>query len=169
METKPRKLEVKIPAGIEDGMSLRLAGEGEFGSNGGPPGDLYVYIKVNPHAFFKRHGNDVYIEVPISFTQAALGDQIDIPALQGTRKLTIPKGTQTGQVFRFQKEGISDLKGWNRGDLIVQTAVEIPTNLTSRQEELLLEFAAISGEDLSPKKQKFVSWFKNTFTRENGK
>ncbi|OGL44617.1 MAG: molecular chaperone DnaJ [Candidatus Schekmanbacteria bacterium RBG_13_48_7] len=168
-ESKPHTLEVKIPPGVEDNMRLRLAGEGEQGQNGGPPGDLYVFIKVNPHAFFKRDGNDIYIEIPITFTQATLGDQIEVPTLQSTRKLVIPKSTQNGQQFRFRSEGVADLKGWGRGDQIIQIVVETPTNLTSRQEDLLREFAAISGEDVFPKRKKFIEWLKQTFKKENNK
>jgi molecular chaperone DnaJ len=131
---------IKIPAGVESGSRLRLRGEGEAGQFGGPSGDLYVFIHVQPHELFDRKGNDIYCRIPISFVQAALGATIEVPTLNGTDSLKIPKGTQNGKSFRLKGKGIPHLRGFGRGDLIVETLVVTPTNLTRKQEELLKEF-----------------------------
>ncbi|MFB3926662.1 MAG: molecular chaperone DnaJ [Syntrophales bacterium] len=141
-----KKVQLKIPAGVESGSRLRLRGEGEEGKFGGPNGDLYVFIHVEEHEFFKREGDDIYCQIPISITQAALGGTVDVPTLDGKEKLKIPKGTQSGKIFRLKGRGIQNLRGYGRGDQIIQTVVKIPTHLTKRQEELLKEFARISGE-----------------------
>jgi molecular chaperone DnaJ len=143
---KKKNLSLKIPPGIETGSRLRLRGEGEEGDRGGPPGDLYVVIHVESHEFFERDGDDSVCQVPISFFQAALGDDIEVPTLNGTRKLAIPRGTQSGQLFRLKGEGISHMRGHGRGDEIVQVIVKTPTKLTKRQEELLREFAGIEQD-----------------------
>lgn len=154
-------LKVKIPAGIETGQKLKISGKGEPGSNGGPPGDLFLVIRVEPHDFFARQGMDVVCEIPISFTQAALGDEIDVPTLDGSAKLTIPKGTQTGAVLRLAGRGFSSSQGFHRGDQLVRVYLKTPTDLTQRQEELLLEFAQEGGEDLKPKKKGFFDKIKD--------
>jgi molecular chaperone DnaJ len=136
-----RRVNIKIPAGVETGSRLRLRGEGEEGSNGGPNGDLYVFIHVEPHEFFERSGDDLYCRIPISFVQATLGDTIEVPTLLGTEKLKIPKGTQNGKTFRLKGKGIAHLRGYGRGDQIIETVVMTPTQLNRRQEELLREFA----------------------------
>jgi molecular chaperone DnaJ len=138
-----KNLSLRIPPGVETGSRLRLRGEGEEGERGGPPGDLYVVIHVEPHEFFERDGDDIVCQIPISFFHAALGGDIEVPTLNGTRKLTIPRGTQSGQLFRLKGEGIYHMRGHGRGDEIVQLIVKTPTKLTKRQEELLKEFAAI--------------------------
>jgi len=139
-----KKVAVKIPAGVDNGSRLRLSGEGGPGENGGPPGDLYVFIHVNPHEFFERHNAvDVVCQIPISFIQAALGDKVKVPTLQGEKILAIPKGTQPGEVFRFHGEGIPSLKNGRRGDQIIQVDVKTPTNLTRKQEALLRDFAKL--------------------------
>jgi molecular chaperone DnaJ len=143
---KRKSLSLKIPPGVETGSRLRLKGEGEEGERGGPPGDLYVVIHVEPHEFFQRDGDDIACQIPISFFQAALGADIDVPTLNGTRKLTVPRGTQSGQIFRLKGEGIHHMRGYGRGDEIVQIIVKTPTKLTKRQEELLREFAAIEHD-----------------------
>jgi len=148
---KRRKLSIKIPAGVETGSRLRLRGEGEPGLNGGPPGDLYIYIQVEPHEFFQRNGNDIICQIPISFPQAALGADIEIPTLSGTKKISIPPGIQSGETICLKGEGIPYLKGGGRGDQIVQVIVRTPTKLTKRQEELLREFARESGEPVKEK------------------
>jgi molecular chaperone DnaJ len=145
---------VKIPPGVDAGTRLRLAGEGETGTLGGPPGDLYVFINVKPHDFFKRNNNDIICQVPISFVQAALGTDIDVPTLTGEKKLRIPKGTQPGEVFRFKGEGIPHLRGYGRGDQIMQVLVKTPTGLTKKQEALLKEFARLESAKLSTKIKK---------------
>jgi len=146
-----KKVSVKIPAGVDSGSRLRLTGEGEAGSLGGPPGDLYVFINVEPHEFFKRDNSDVICQVPISFVQAALGDSITVPTLVGEKSLKIPKGTQFGDVFRFRGEGIASLRSGRRGDQIMQVIIKTPTGLTKKQEQLLKEFADLEADKLSTK------------------
>ncbi|MDX9817697.1 MAG: molecular chaperone DnaJ [Desulfococcus multivorans] len=139
-----KKVSVKIPAGVDNGSRLRLSGEGGAGENGGPPGDLYVFIHVSPHEFFERHNAvDVVCQIPISFIQAALGDKVRVPTLQGEKTLVIPKGTQPGEIFRFHGEGIPSLKNGRRGDQIIQVDVKTPTNLSRKQEALLRDFAKL--------------------------
>jgi molecular chaperone DnaJ len=149
----PKKLSVKIPAGIDTGARLRLTGEGEEGSQGGPPGDLYVVIHVQPHDFFERHGNDVHCQIPISFPQAALGTEMEVPSLHGPQMLTIPRGIQTDEILTLRGSGIPDVRSGRRGDQIVHVVVKTPTNLTPRQEELLQEFASLDGESTKTKKR----------------
>lgn len=145
---RSRTINVKIPAGVDNGTRIRLSGEGELGTHGGPPGDLYVYISVRPHKIFKREGNDVYCEIPISFAQAALGDEITVPTLDGNETVKIPEGTQSGDVFRIKGKGIPYLNGAGRGDQHVRVKVVTPTKLTEKQKELLREFARLSGEKI---------------------
>ncbi|MGD9348777.1 MAG: molecular chaperone DnaJ [Desulfobacterales bacterium] len=142
---------VKIPAGVDNGSRLRLTGEGEPGVFGGPPGDLYVFIHVKPHEFFKRRDTDIICEIPISFVQAALGDKISVPTLNGNKTLKVPKGTQPGDIFYFHGEGIPSLRTAQRGDQIIQVAVKTPTHLTKKQETLLKEFAKLEGKKISHK------------------
>jgi molecular chaperone DnaJ len=144
-----KQTHLKIPAGVDSGSRLRLRGEGEEGKLGGQKGDLYVFIHVEPHELFQRDGSDVYCQIPVSMTQAALGATLDIPTLQGEEKLKIPKGTQSGKIFRMKGKGIPHLRGFGRGDQIVQLVVKIPTHLNKKQEELLREFAKAGGEPLS--------------------
>ncbi len=141
-----RKLEVKIPAGVDSGSRLRVAGEGEAGEKGGPSGDLYVEIYVKPHKIFTRHENDIVMETAISFAQAALGDEILVPTLDGKASMKIPPGTQNGHVFRLRGKGFPSLHMSGKGDQLVRIKVEVPTKLTERQKQLLKEFAEISGE-----------------------
>lgn len=150
-----RKVHVQVPPGVDTGSRLRLRGEGEPGEAGGPPGDLYVVIYVEPHPFFERQGEDIFCQTPISFTQAALGARIEVPTLEGTETLTIPRGTQSGTLFRLRGMGMPRLKGHGRGDQVIQVVVKTPTNLTKRQEELLMELAETSGETVEPKRKGF--------------
>ncbi|MDY7033321.1 MAG: molecular chaperone DnaJ [Thermodesulfobacteriota bacterium] len=150
---RQKKVSVKIPGGVEESSRLRLRGEGEDGERGGPSGDLYVVLHVEQHPLFQRDGSDVICQVPISFAQAALGENMDIPTLEGTKKIHIPKGTQSGQIFHLRGEGARHLRGGGRGDQIVQVIVKTPTKLTKRQEELLREFAEINGENVKSKKR----------------
>lgn len=141
---KERKLTVKIPAGIASGQRLRLSGEGEHGTAGGPPGDLYVVVQVQDHPFFRREGNDLYCEVPVDFTTLALGGESKVPALGGgTESLTIPEGTQTGATFRLRGKGLPDVSGRGRGDLLVTVQVSVPRKLTREQRRLLEELAKV--------------------------
>lgn len=146
-----KKVALKIPAGVDTGSRLRLSSEGEAGAYGGQPGDLYVFIHVEPHEFFKRDETDVVCQVPISFVQAALGDTISVPTLKGEKELKIPKGTQYGDVFRFRGEGIASLRYGGRGDQIVQVLIKTPTHLNKKQEKLLKEFARLESGKLTTK------------------
>jgi molecular chaperone DnaJ len=160
---KERQLEVKIPAGIEDGMRLRFAGEGEAGLRGGPPGDLYVVIKVRPHKKFKRQGSDLYLDVPISISQAALGVEMELPTLDGSTVLRVPEGTQHGASFRLKGHGMPQLRGSGRGDLRIKVNLKVPKKLDSRQRELLLEFARLSGEEAGLENKGFIDRMKDAF------
>ncbi len=143
-EKVSKKVQLKVPAGVETGSRLRLRGEGESGSKGGPDGDLYVFIHVEEHEYFSRVGNDIICRVPISFVHAALGGTIDVPTLHGTEKLKIPRGTQNGKTFRLKGKGIAHIRGFGRGDQIIEVLVQVPTNLSKKQEELLMEFEKLS-------------------------
>ena len=146
-----KKVSVKIPAGVDNGSRLRLTGEGEPGQYGGPPGDLYVFIYVESHQFFERHDSDIVCKIPISFVQAALGDKISVPTLNGNKKLQIPKGTQPGDVLKFAGEGIPSLRTGIRGDQLILVDIKTPTHLSKKQEVLLKEFAQLESNKLSKK------------------
>jgi molecular chaperone DnaJ len=157
---KRKTLAVKVPAGVDNGDRIRLSGEGEAGYNGGPPGDLYVQIAVREHAIFQRDGKHLYCEVPISFADAALGGELDVPTLSGRVKLKIPAETQTGRMFRLRGKGVKPLRGGSVGDLLCRVAVETPVKLTSDQRALLdqlRESLQKGGAAHSPKES---SWFK---------
>jgi molecular chaperone DnaJ len=160
---KKRIVNVKIPAGVHEGQGIRIAGEGEPGRNSGPRGDLYCYVRVRPHEFLERDGNDLIAIVPISFTQAALGTTIEVPTLDGPRSLKIPPGTQYGSVFRIRGHGLPDVRTGRSGDELVQVAIETPTRLNNRQQELLREFAATENKTVSPKSTSFFEKLKNYF------
>ncbi|MEW9107807.1 molecular chaperone DnaJ [Cytobacillus gottheilii] len=142
---KRRKINVKIPAGIDDGQQLRVSGQGEPGVNGGPAGDLYVVFAVRSHEFFERDGDDVYCEMPVTFVQAALGDEVEVPTLHGKVKLKVPAGTQTGTKFRLKGKGIPNVRGYGTGDQHIIVKIVTPTKLTEKQKQLLTEFAEVSG------------------------
>jgi molecular chaperone DnaJ len=142
-------MQVRIPAGVDNGTRLRLRGEGEAGRFGGPPGDLYLDVHVEPHPLLGRRGRDLLYGTELSFVQAALGWKIEVPTLNGCVPLKIPSGTQSGAVFQLQGEGLPDLKSKKRGDLLVEVSLKTPTDLTSRQEELLKEFLKIESYDSS--------------------
>ena len=138
---REKNLNVNIPAGVEDGTRIRLAGEGEAGLRGAPPGDLYIFLTIQPHDFFQRSGADLACRVPIPMTTAALGGQIEVPTIEGKRaRFTVPAGTQTGQTFRLKNKGMSILRSQTRGDMFIETYVETPRNLTAKQKELLKQF-----------------------------
>jgi molecular chaperone DnaJ len=145
---KRKKINIKIPAGIDDGQQIRISGKGEAGINGGPPGDLYVVVRVRQHEFFERNGDDVICEMPLTFAQAALGDEVEVPTVHGKVKLKIPAGTQTGTEFRLKGKGAPYVRGYGQGDQYVIVRVVTPTKLTSRQKELLTELAKDGHEDL---------------------
>lgn len=161
--TAERTIHVKIPAGVGDGSRLRLSGEGEAGLKGGPRGDLYVVVYVKPHSIFSRHENDILCEVPVSFTQAALGAEIEVPTLEGRVKMTVPAGTQSGKIFRLKGKGIIDLHSRARGDEHVRIIVEIPARLNAQQKKLLEEFTRISGDDTAPMRKSFTEKVKEMF------
>jgi molecular chaperone DnaJ len=139
-----KKLQVKIPPGVDTGSKLRIRGEGEEGERGGPPGDLFVFIYVEPHDFFSREGDDIICQIPISFPQAALGTDLEVPTLNGKKNISIPKGVEHGEILRIKGEGFPKIRGYGRGDQIIQVIVKTPKNLTNRQEEILKEFEEIS-------------------------
>ncbi len=146
--SKKKKVSLKIPAGVDTGARMRLRGEGEGGRKGGPSGDLYVVIHVEPHQFFQREGDLIYAELPMSMIQAALGCTLDIPTINGEKSLKIPKGTQPGQTFQLKGEGVHSLRGHGRGDMVVEAKIVIPKKLSKKQEELLEEFAELeTGKD----------------------
>ena len=150
-----RELNVDVPAGVDTGSRLRVQGEGEPGANGGPRGDLYIFIEVEPHSIFQRDGAEIHCEVPITFIQAALGDTVTVPTLTGTADLKIPPGTQSGSHLRLRGLGMPDLRGYRQGDLIVRVMVETPAKLSRRQRELLEEFVAQSNSKNYPHAAEF--------------
>jgi molecular chaperone DnaJ len=158
-----KTLNVRVPPGVEDGMRLRVAGEGEAGIAGGPPGDLYVVISVRPHPFFMRDGADLHAEVPISFVQAVLGASVEVPTLEGKVEMRIPEGTQTGKSMRLRGKGLPILGAAGRGDQYVRIFVEVPTKLTARQRELLQQFADESGTEVSPVTRGFLEKLRDLF------
>jgi molecular chaperone DnaJ len=156
--TRERTLSVNIPTGVEDGTRIRLAGEGEAGVRGGPPGDLYIFLEVAPHEFFQRDGADLHCRVPVSMSSAALGGEFDVPAIDGSKvRVKVPAGTQTGRRFRLAGKGMPVLRAKQTGDMYVQVAVETPQNLTKRQRELLAEFEKLSSEQTQPESAGFFS------------
>ncbi|GLI07596.1 chaperone protein DnaJ [Paenibacillus tyrfis] len=160
---KQRTISLNIPAGVDDGAQLRVTGEGEAGTRGGPPGDLYVVIRVKSHEFFEREGDDIYCEVPLTFAQAALGDEIEIPTLTEKVKLKIPAGTQTDTYFRLKGKGVPRLRGYGQGDQHVKVVVVTPTNMNDEQRELLREFARLSGEHTHEQNQSIFERMKKAF------
>ena len=162
--TKRHHIKVQIPPGVEDGVRLRVGGQGEPGENGAPSGDLYCDIHVKPHAIFKRRGKDIVCEVPVGFAQAALGCELDVPTLKGTAiKVKIPRSTQYGDIITVKGEGLPSIHGWGKGSLLVQIVVETPAGLTEKQEELLREFASTEDKNLNPKQKSFLRKVKEYF------
>ena len=160
---KKRKVTIKVPAGVHEGQGIRVAGEGEPGRNNGPRGDLFCYVRLEEHPFLVREGSDLIALVPISFTQAALGAMVDVPSLNGTKQLKIPAGTQNGNVFRIKGEGLPDLRTRRQGDELVRVMIEIPKNLTSKQEKLLREFADSEDSKVLPESKGFFDKLKKYF------
>ncbi len=162
--SEARTLSVNIPAGIEDGTRIRLAGEGEAGLRGGPPGDLYIFLSIRPHAFFQRDGADIFCRVPVSLTTAALGGQFEVPTLDGGRsRVKVPEGTQSGRQIHLKGKGMPVLRSRQVGDMYVQIVVETPQNLSRRQRELLEEFERVSDEENHPESSGFFSRVKDFF------
>jgi len=163
---KNKTLEVKIPAGIDDGMRIRSSGNGEPGMNGGPPGDLYVEIRIKPHPVFQRDGDDLHCEIPVSFTKAALGGEVEVPTLNGKASFTLPEGTQSGKTFRLRSKGIKGVRSGYAGDLFCHVVVETPVKLTDRQKELLQEFEQLTtagGAKHSPQSKSWKDKVKEFF------
>lgn len=159
---KEKTLSVNIPAGVEEGSRIRLTGEGEAGMRGAPPGDLYIFLSIEPHPIFQREGPDLYCRVPLQMTTAVLGGQIDVPTIEGGRaRVTIQEGTQTGRQFRLKSKGMSVLRSQSRGDMYVETLVETPVKLNKRQKELLKEFEAEGGAETSPQSSGFFDRVKD--------
>ncbi len=162
--TSKENLEVEVPAGVAEGQRLRWTGKGEPGYGGGPPGDLYVVVALSEHPFFERQEQNVTCRIPISFAQAALGAEVEVPTLTGKVRMKVPPGTQSGKVFRLRKKGLPDVDGRGAGDQLVTIVVETPTNLSARQEALLREFAEISGDDVQPERRGFLDRMKEFFS-----
>lgn len=158
---KSKSINIKIPAGVDTGSRLRISNEGDMGFHGGPPGDLYIILNVEEHPFFKRDGNDLFCDVPLSFPQAALGAEIEVPTLDGTSNLKIPPSTPSGRVFYLKGKGIQKLGGHSRGDQILRVYIDVPKKLTLRQKELLEEFARINGDEVA---KSFKEKLKDLFT-----
>jgi molecular chaperone DnaJ len=160
---KASRIKLKIPAGIAEGSRLRSSHNGEAGVRGGPPGDLYVVIHVKEHEIFQREDDNLYCEVPVPFTLAALGGEIAVPTLEGKANLKIPAGTQSGQVFKLRDKGIRNVDGRRRGDLLARLIVEVPTSLNAEQRQKLAEFAALCGEENTPLYKSFFDRAKGFF------
>ncbi|MCK0471603.1 molecular chaperone DnaJ [Halalkalibacter sp. APA_J-10(15)] len=163
---KRKKISVKVPAGIDHGQQLRVSGQGEAGSNGGPPGDLFVVFNVKTHEFFEREGDDIYCEMPLTFAQVALGDEIEVPTLTGKVKLKIPAGTQTGTNFRLRSKGVPNVHGRGQGDQHVKIRVVTPKNLTEKEKDLLREFSQMTGGQPDEQNDSFFAKVKRAFKGE---
>jgi molecular chaperone DnaJ len=158
-----RKLKIGIPPGVDDGTRLRLSQEGQAGANGGPPGDLYVFLKVKPHPFFERHENDLHCTIPLNIAQAALGCEIEVPTLDAPQKLKIPEGTQSGAEFRLRHKGIPGLSGGGRGDIYVHVEVKVPARLTREQRKLLEQLKSVLPVDNAPAEKGLFEKVKDYF------
>lgn len=163
IESKRVRLDVAVPAGIEDGMRVRLSGEGEPSLQGGPPGDCYCFVSVRTHLLFQRDGCDLILEIPISYTQAALGASVEFPTLDGPDTLEVPAGTQVGQIFRLRGRGMPDARGRGVGDMLVQVFIEVPKGVNGRHEELLRELAKVEQTNVSPHRKTFLEKIREYF------
>ena len=160
---RQKTLEINIPAGIDDDQILNLSGKGNAGTNGGPTGDLHVYVTVRPHAIFERRGNDIWCEMPITFTQAALGADVIVPTLDGKVSYHVHEGTQPGDIFKLKGKGVQALHGRGKGDQFVQATIEVPTNLSKKQKELLQELDKTTDDKNYQKQKSFFSKIKDMF------
>lgn len=161
---KKQHLNIKVPAGIDTGMRLRMSGHGDAGEGGGPAGDLYVFITVKPHEVFERDGDDVILELPISFSEAALGCKKELPTPLGeTCLITVAEGTQTGKLLRIKSKGVPNVHGQGKGDMIIKVAVETPVGLSQKQKDLLKQFSELEGDHNSPRKRGFLDKLKSFF------
>ncbi len=163
---KKVRMTIRIPAGIDDGQRLVLRGEGDPGENGSPRGDLYCDIHIKPHSIFERRGEDIVCEAPLTFAQAALGTEIDVPTLTGKSKLKVPAGTDSGKVFKLAGHGLPNVNGYGHGHEYVVVVVEVPKHLTADQEKLLREFAKTESATVSPRRQSFLDKIKKAFENE---
>lgn len=166
LESEKASLTVDIPAGVDDGMRVRLTGEGEASPDGGPSGDCYCFITVKPHDLFKRDGKNLVLQFPISYSQAALGAEVDVPTLDGSSKLRIDAGTQSGDVFRLRGKGVVEPGGTRAGDMLVQTVIEVPKKLSEEQERLLRKLAELDHESVLPAHKSFFDKLKTFFDPE---
>jgi molecular chaperone DnaJ len=163
-ERVTRKIEIKVPAGVDEGTQIRLTGEGDAGRNGGSPGNLYVTLAVKKHKVFKRDGHDILLELPLNFAQAALGDEIAVPTLDGDFDLKVPAGSQTGRIFRIKEKGVPHLRGRGRGDQLVRVHVVTPQSLDASQKKLFKELArTLDGAKLPQDDKSFFDKVKDTF------
>jgi molecular chaperone DnaJ len=171
MDSEKSTLVVEIPAGVDDGMRVRVSGEGEASPDGGPSGDCYCHIKVKPHSLYQRDGLHLIVKLPIGYCQAALGAELEVPTLDGPEKLKIPAGTQGGELFRLRGRGVPDFRGGGRGDLLIQTYIEVPKKLTNKQEKLLRELAELEHDEVLPHRKTFLEKLYGLFetTEENTK
>lgn len=160
---KNKKIKVTIPAGIDEGQQIRVSNQGEPGKNGGPSGDLFVVVQIREHDFYKREGDHIFLELPVTFTQAALGDEIKVPTVHGEVMLKVPAGTQSGKTFRLRGKGVPNVRGYGKGDQHVTIRVVTPTKLSSRQKEILKEFNEIGGNDTVTGDQSLFDRFKQAF------
>lgn len=158
---RDRRLSVKVPPGVDAGTRMRMAGEGELGTHGGPPGDLYIFVNVEEHAFFNRNGKDIYCDVPIHYTTAALGGEVEVPTLDGSETIKIPSGTQSGHEFRLKGKGMPVLGSRAKGDQIVRIYIDVPKKLNARQKQLLEEFDKIGGNGTA---KSFMDKFRELFS-----
>ncbi|MEM9942218.1 MAG: molecular chaperone DnaJ [Planctomycetota bacterium] len=165
---KPIELEVSIPAGVDDGMRVRLSGEGEESGRGGGRGDCYVFISVKRHDLFHRDGKNLILQMPISYTQAALGAEIEVPTLIGPDKVTVKRGTQSGEIFKLSGRGMPDPQGGRQGDLLVQTYIETPKKISAEQEELLRKLAELEKIEVLPERKNFLQRLTDYFATSNG-
>jgi len=163
-EAETVRRDVGIPAGIDDDMRVRLTGEGEPSPDGGPPGDCYCFVSVREHPLFHRDGKHLVLEFPITYTQAVLGATIEIPTLSGPDSLTIPAGTAAREVFRLRRRGMPDPRGGQKGDLLVQTYIEVPKRLNARQKELLHQLAEVEHAEVTPQRRSFLDKLRDYFT-----
>lgn len=156
MQSERITLAVDIPAGVDDGMRVRVSEEGEASPDGGPNGDLYCLVKVKPHSLYQRDGLHLIVRLPINYSQAVLGAELEVPTLDGCEKLRINAGTQSGEVFRLRNRGVPDPRGGGRGDLLIQTYIEVPKKISAAQEKLLRELAELDNEDVLPHRKSFL-------------
>jgi molecular chaperone DnaJ len=162
---KKQHVKIKVPPGVDTGMRLRMSGYGDAGEGGGPPGDLYVFISVEPHSVFQREGDDIFVELPLSFSEAALGCKKELPTPHGSScRISIPEGTQSGKILRVKDEGSPNVHGRGRGDMLVKVSVETPVHLSEKQKELLQQFGELEKEQNSPRKRSFFDKVKVFFS-----